>query len=64
MGALVGAPRAPAQTVREYSRVLEAAGVPAQPLRAAADAIETEAFSGRPLTADERSRIEAALAEA
>jgi transglutaminase-like putative cysteine protease len=64
MGALVGAPRAPAQTVREYSRVLEAAGVPAQPVRAAADAIETEAFSGRPLTADERSRIEAALAEA
>jgi len=64
MGARVGAPRPPAQTVREYVRVLEAAGVAARPLCDVADAIETEAFSGETLTAVERTAVEAALEEA
>ena len=64
MGHRVGTPRQPAQTVREYGRVLEAAGLPTRPLRRVIDGIETEAFSGRPLTAEERELVEAALADA
>ena len=64
VGARLGAPRQPTQTVQEYGRVLEAAGVPALPLRRVIDGIEAEAFSGRPLSADERNRVEAALGDA
>jgi transglutaminase-like putative cysteine protease len=64
VGAKLGAPRQPAQTVQEYRRVLEAAGVPVQPLGRVVTAIEAEAFSGRPLTDGERERVVAALGEA
>jgi transglutaminase-like putative cysteine protease len=64
VGARLGAPRQPAQTVQEYRRVLEAAGVPVQALRRVVTGIEAEAFSGRPLTDGERERVMAALGEA
>jgi transglutaminase-like putative cysteine protease len=64
LGARLGASRAPQQTVHEYERVLDAAGVPRQPLRRVIEAIEVESFSGRALPDDERADAEAALVEA
>jgi protein-glutamine gamma-glutamyltransferase len=64
MGARLGAPRRPEQTVQEYARVLQAAGVPEQPLRRVVAGIEVEAFSGELLSAAGRDEVEAALAEA
>jgi protein-glutamine gamma-glutamyltransferase len=63
VGARMGAPRRPEQTVQEYARVLQAAGVPEQPLRRVVAGIEVEAFSGERLGAAERDDVEAALAE-
>jgi hypothetical protein len=63
VGARLGAPRRPEQTVHEYARVLQAAGVPEPPLRRVLEGIEVEAFSGERLGAAERDDVEAALAE-
>jgi hypothetical protein len=62
LGARLGAPRRPEQTLREYERVLEAAGVPSLPLQRAVGGIEVETFSGGHLPAEERAEVEAALA--
>ena len=64
VGARFGAPRRPEQTVAEYARVLQAAGVPELPLRRVVAGIEVEAFSGERLDDAERDDVEAALAEA
>jgi transglutaminase-like putative cysteine protease len=64
VGARLGAPRRPEQTVHEYARVLQAAGVPEQPLRRVVSGIEVDAFSGGSLSAADRDDVEAALDEA
>jgi transglutaminase-like putative cysteine protease len=64
LGARLGAARRPQQTLREYERVLQCAGVPDQTLRRIVDAIETESFSGAPLPDADRSDVERVLAEA
>ena len=63
VGARLGAPRRPEQTVAEYARVLHAAGVPELPLRRVVAGIEVEAFSGERLGDAERDDDDAALAE-
>jgi protein-glutamine gamma-glutamyltransferase len=64
VGARLGAPRRPQQTLQEYARVLESVGVSAVPLRRVIAGIEVEAFSGQPLAPDERGELEVALTEA
>jgi hypothetical protein len=61
LGARLGAPRRPHQTLHEYERVLQAAGLPATPLRRAVEGIESEAFSGAPLPLPDRHDVDAAL---
>jgi transglutaminase-like putative cysteine protease len=63
VGARLGAPRRPQQTVHEYELVLQEAGVPRQPLRRVIEAIETESFSGHALADDERGDVDVALVE-
>jgi hypothetical protein len=62
VGARLGVPRRPEQTLEQYARVLKEAGVPERPLRRAVGGIEFEAFSGEQLSAAERDDAEAALA--
>jgi hypothetical protein len=64
LGARLGAARRPEQTVHEYEQLLQAAGVPHQPLRRVIEAIEVESFSGQALADDERRDVGVAIAEA
>jgi transglutaminase-like putative cysteine protease len=63
MGTRLAVPRRPGQTLPEYARVLEEAGVPAESLRRVIDGIEVDAFSGERLSTDERQKVEATLAQ-
>ncbi|HEV3353967.1 MAG TPA: transglutaminaseTgpA domain-containing protein [Acidimicrobiales bacterium] len=63
VGARLGAPRRPEQTVHEYELVLQSAGLPHQQLRRVIEAIETESFSGYALADEERGDVDVALVE-
>jgi len=62
VGARLGTPRRPEQTLHEYARALERVGVPAEPLQRIVAGIELDAFSGEPLDPEAREEVEEALA--
>jgi hypothetical protein len=61
VGGRLGAKRRPEHTLHEYARVLEAAGVPAVPLKRIVTALEVESFSGASLDARERDEVDTFL---
>ncbi|HUP70065.1 MAG TPA: DUF3488 and transglutaminase-like domain-containing protein [Acidimicrobiales bacterium] len=63
-GATRGRPRRASETVREYAASLRRRGVGDQRLEEAAAIVTRDAFSGQPVTADERDLVEKVLEEA